>query len=223
MKKILIILSMVLLAGSVAVAEQARVSVGASQNRVKLVRKYLEKKIERSTTANYQFLEAVKKGDLETINNVSDLKQVLAKDKFGNNCFHLAPNAAALQTIAASVRRLASAEQVDKTLAQLRNERNSLGETPLMAHINAGRTETFRLLYQNSELQAAIQAVGRASLGGQFDSVAQPVREKAISVSSDNSGRTVAQAAQAMVNSNIGGEGMVKIVSFFKRQAPYLL
>ena len=221
MKKILIILSMVLLAGSVAVAEQARASMGASQNRVKLVRKYLEKKIERSATANYQFLEAVRKGDLETVNNVSDLKQILAKDKFGNNCFHLAPNAATLQALAASVRR-AAPEQVEQTLSLLRNERNEMGETPLMAHINAGRTETFRLLYQNSELQTAIQAVGRASLGGQFDSVAQPVREKAIAVSRDNSGRTVAQAAQAMVNSNIGGEGMKKVVSRFQEIAPYL-
>ena len=222
MKRILFVLSILFLAGSFVAAEQARVSAGVSQNRANMVRKYLEKKIERDATVNYNLLEAVKKGDMKSIENVRDLNQLFAKDKFGNNCFHLAPNAATLQALATSVRRLAP-EQINPVLAKLRNERNNSGETPLMAHINAGRTETFRLLYQNSELESLIKEVQRVDKGGALSETAQIKRNEAIIASQDNSGRTVAQAAQAMVNSRIGGEGMEKIVLFFKRHAPYLL
>ena len=221
MKKILCILSMVFLAGSFVQAEQPRTLLTTAQNRTNMVRKYLEKKIERGAMAE-KFLTAVKKGNLEEIASIQDLKQVRAKDKFGNNCFHLAPNANTLQAVAAAVRRLAP-DQVDQELAALRNGRNQMGETPLMAHINAGRTDTFRLLYEKSELQTLIRAARSVNKGGALADTAQIKQNQAIEASRDNSGRTVAQAAQAMVASQIGGEEMKGIVRFFERQAPYLL
>lgn len=164
-----------------------------------------------------EFLTAAKNGEQEAILRVNDSSWLLATDKFGNNCFHLAKDTSTLQALAATIRRL-SPEQSFSIISQLRNQRNNMGETPLMAHINYGKADTFRLLYEGSELAGAIREAKAVSTGGALLEVAEIKEGVALSFAKDNSGRTVAQAAQA----NYNYPGMSRVVEFFQREAPYL-
>lgn len=163
------------------------------------------------------FLRAAQKGDTAALLNVQDFSWLQATDKFGNNCFHLAKDASTLQTLAALVRRL-EPKKSSLTITHLRNQRNNMGETPLMAHINYGKTETFQLLYEGSELANAVREAGAVSTGGALLQVAGIKQGVARTLSRDNSGRTVAQAALA----NRNAPGMEHVVLFFEHNAPYL-
>ena len=164
-----------------------------------------------------EFLAAAKDGQQEAILKLKESAWLLATDKFGNNCFHLAKDAPTLQALAAAVRRL-SPEQSFSIISRLRNQRNNMGETPLMAHINYGKADTFRLLYEGSELAGAIREAKSVSTGGALLEVAEIKEGVVLSLAKDNSGRTVAQAAQA----NYNRPGMSRVVEFFRQEAPYL-
>ncbi|MBR4681799.1 MAG: hypothetical protein IKP06_00620 [Elusimicrobiaceae bacterium] len=164
-----------------------------------------------------EFLAAAKDGQREAILKLKESAWLLATDKFGNNCFHLAKDAPTLQALAAAVRRL-SPEQSFSIISRLRNQRNNMGETPLMAHINYGKADTFRLLYEGSELAGAIREAKSVSTGGALLEVAEIKEGVVLSLAKDNSGRTVAQAAQA----NYNRPGMSRVVEFFRQEAPYL-
>lgn len=167
-----------------------------------------------------QFLQAAKKGDATFFYTLKDSSVLLAKDKFGNNAFHLAKNASTVQAIAAAVRRLGRKEGFPylKVLSRLRNQRNNTGETPLIAHINYGKADTFFLFYEGSDVADAIQKANAVNAGGALAEVAGIKEEVARSYAVDNSGRTVAQAALA----NSSAPGMKEVVRFFAKNAPYL-
>lgn len=174
---------------------------------------------QRVVSKTDQFLQAAKEGNTAFFTTLQDGSVLKAKDKFGNNAFHLAKNAATVQAIAAAVRRLSGEGFFPyEVLALLRNQRNNVGETPLMAHINYGKTDTFQLLYEGSELAQAIRDTEAINIGGALASVAGIKESVVRSMACDNSGRTVAQAAQ--VNRLVPGMGHV--VQFFEKHAPYL-
>ena len=163
------------------------------------------------------FLVAAKEGRKEAIIQMKGSAWLLATDKFGNNCFHLAKDASTLQVLAAAVRRL-EPKQSFLIISQLRNQRNNMGETPLMAHINYGKADTFRLLYEGSELASAIREAKAVNTGGALLQVAEIKEGVVLSLAKDNSGRTVAQAALA----NYNYPGMGEVIEFFRHEASYL-
>lgn len=206
MKKILWVLLLALCVGSV----QAAPSVVTTGNRRQaMVEKYGVKKISAD-----EFLKAVSKGDTALISQVKDLAILKAQDKFGNNCFHLAKNKVTLLAIAAGIRQL-DEEDYLTTFQQLRDQRNHMGETPLMYQINIGKTEMFEELYRGSSLQNAIRTANAVNNKGAALINTANVRIKlARQEGSDYSGRTVADAAKA--------NGLQEIVSFFENNAAYM-
>ena len=169
-------------------------------------------------TSADDFLAAVSRGDTVVLSHVTDVSFLTATDKFGNNCFHLAKDALTLQTLAAAVRRLVPEDSFN-FISNLRNQRNDMGETPLMRHIMYGRTDTFELLYKNSDLARAIRNVQTVDKGGALNLAADVMKTQTVlPLSKDNSGRTVAQAALA----NRDLPGMASVVRFFEQNAPYL-
>ncbi len=76
-----------------------------------------------------------------------------AKDKYGNNLFHVAKNADTVQVAASLVRKFYGAKTTQQITLMV-DQRNLLGETPLLAQVNAGHVDTFRSLYSLSTLKA---------------------------------------------------------------------
>lgn len=189
----------------------------AEVQKIELYRPGDELRAAAAEMAAGDFLRAVQKGDLAVILAVEDVSLLHATDKFGNNAFHLAKDASTVQALAKVVRRLEPKNSF-VTINQLRNQRNQTGETPLMLHINYGKTDTFQLLYEGSDLALAIREANAVNTGGALLHVATIKQGVALGLSKDNSGRTVAQAALA--NRNL--PGMERIVQFFSQQAPYL-
>lgn len=225
MKKVISILVIVVMTGSAVFAADQDSKI---QRRMNLVKRYLSHKVQNAQVMHQNvdgktFLTAVRKADQNTIAQVNDLSVILAKDNHGNNCFHLVADVATLQAIAGQIRQLTAAKSgsVEPILYQLRNERNQYGETPFMAQINRG--VVIWQLYKNSRLRELISAWEKVNVGGPLASSADVEREKALKESRDNSGRTVAQAMQAMVKDGIGGEPMKEALAFFEHKAPFLL
>ncbi len=189
----------------------AQTKADHSRGRQAMVAKYSPK-----ITAEH-FLQAAAKGDTALIARVQDADLLFAKDKFGNNALHLSKNAVTVQAIAAAVRRLMPGRLSD-VLNDLLNERNQSGEIPLMAHINYGKADTFKLLYKGTKLAEAIREAKNADKGGAITIAADIKQTTARALSTDKSGRTVAQAALA----NINEPGMQEIVFFFQTNARYL-
>lgn len=214
MKKILFTLLAVWMVGlfSVALADE----VPAGQRRAQMLEQYAKKAPVRAVSKT-DFLNMVKEGKADKLSQVQDISLLNVQDKFGNNCFHLAPDAATLQALAGMVRRVSPALQAE-TFARLRNQRNDMGETPLMAHISYGKADTFFLLYKGSELEANIRQVQAVDKGGALSATANIRKGVVIAMSKDKSGRTVAQAALA----NADKPNMVRVITFFRTNAPYL-
>ncbi len=209
MKNILFILIACLLVTVVNAAPAAEGS--SSSRRAELIQLYNQKDL---------LLTAAKNGDLPRLNELGAKARgasfFLVTDKFGNNVFHLAKDAQTVQTIAYWIRQ--SDNKVADTIATLRNQRNQFGETPLMMHINYGKTDTFQLLYAGSQLEKAVRDAKSANNGGAMSVTAGIKNGIVRSYASDNSGRTVAEAARA--NSQVAG--MEKVIAFFEKNAPYL-
>lgn len=199
----------VLLVALFVPAVQAAPLVGAAPvgRREAMVRRYAPKVASASA-----LLKAAEEGNLAAIGTLEQISFLQETDKFGNNCFHLAKDAATVQALAAAMRRLD--DNFLPLINALRNQRNTAGETPLMRHINYGKADTFRLLYEGTELASAVREARRVDIGGALRTTADIKKGVAVSLSKDNSGRTVAQAAQA--------NHLQNIVQFFEEQAPYL-
>ena len=210
MKKIVLFIALISLAGSAAWAGGKQGAAGT--RREQLVQNYTAKNPARVAAAEELF-RAAREGDVESIARVKNISVLLMQDKFGNNCFHLAKDARTLQALAGVVRQLKPTQAVS-IISQLRNQRNRMGETPLMAHINYGKSDTFFLLYKRSDLAAAITQAKGVDKGGALSPTAEIQKGVVISLSKDNSGRTVAQAAKA--------NGVTNAVAFFEKNAPYL-
>ncbi len=164
------------------------------------------------------FLKAARQGDVIAISHMSDKTFLLATDAYGNNCFHLAKDAATINALAAAIRRLEE-EKAPGIIKLLRNQRNYMRETPAMYHINSAKPSTFRLLFKGSDLDLAIEKIKpNLNVSGAL-TLAVSVEQRSIREESrDKSGRTIAQAAQA----NQAVPGMSAVVRYFETTAPYL-
>lgn len=209
MKNILFILIACLLVTFVNAAPAA--DSPAQSRRDELIQLYTQKD---------QFLTAAKAGDIARLNELGERARgasfFLVTDKFGNNAFHLSKDAQTIQVIAYWIRQCDN--HFTDTISTLRNQRNQFGETPLMTHINYGKTDTFQLLYTGSQLEKAVRDAKSANKGGALSVTAGIKNGIVRSYSQDNSGRSVAEAARA--NSHV--PGMDKIIAFFAKNAPYL-
>lgn len=214
MKKILSIFTVGLMMGCTSFVFAEEVNI--SSRRADLVAHYLKKSPARELAVE-DFLKMVQEGDVASISLIQNISLFSAKDKFGNNCFHLAKNADTLQALARVIRQLSPAKMKD-IFTQLRNERNEMGETPLMAHISYGKSDTFFLLYKGSELDTQIKQVLAVDKGGALAQTAQIRKGVVLALSKDAAGRTVAQTA--LVNAD--KPGMSRVINFFKTNASYL-
>lgn len=75
-----------------------------------------------------------------------------AKDKYGNNLFHVAKDPHTIQVIASIIRGFYGANTAQQ-ITRMVDQKNLQGETPLLAQINAGHADTFRPLYRHSTLK----------------------------------------------------------------------
>ncbi len=155
-------------------------------------------------------MELAHKGDLETLRTLSEVtpdKSFLdAHDKYNNNLFHVAKNAHTVQFISALIRQ-ADGAKATQHLSKMVNQRNSLDETPLLAQINAGHTDTFHLLYRNSTLKQKNDEFKNhlARIQGSDPRMVQRHKEiycKEIRQLSSANGLTLLQAARAQIPYN---------------------
>lgn len=214
MKHILVILVLALFVPTLQA--ETVVAQGTSSRRQEMLQRYARKSAVKQVLTAEQFLEVARKGDTDAIASVTQLDFFKQTDKFSNNCFHLAKDAATVQALAAAIRRLDNNFQAE--IKRLRNQRNDMGETPLLAHINYGKADTFALLYEGSDLAEAVREVRLVDKGGALSVTASIKKGIARSLSQDISGRTVAQAALA----NMEQPGMASVVEYFQIHAPYL-
>ena len=160
-------------------------------------------------------LQAAANGNLYVLRTLEDSSLLTATDKFGNNCLHLAKDAATVEVLTGRLQPVANTG--NSILKRLRDQRNHVGETPLMAHINRGQSDTFFLLYRGSSLADDIRQTKQTQKGA-LRIIHNIKKSIALENSKDNSGRTVAQAA----NANAQAPGMNYVIRFFQQEAPYL-
>lgn len=167
------------------------------------------------------FLEAVKKGDVQTISALESRAQdgayLLAVDKFGNNAFHLAKDAPTLQVVARSIRNLYKKEFPAKII-DLKNQPNHSGATPAVQTVLDLKADKFFVLLENSSLQESIRRVKSLSKGGALDVAASALAGEVVKQLQIADGFTVVDFARA----NEQVEGMDKVISFFNENVPYL-
>ena len=216
MKKILWVLLLGMCVGAVYATEAPE-----SGRRGQMLLRYAPKNVQaEKTSATDEFLKAVRQGNLEYLLKVTDKNLLTAHDKFGNNIFHLAPNASTVQTLAGLVRELVGEDGMLSVLSQLRNERNQFGETPLLRHVNIGIADTFELLYKGSQLASDVRQARLVNKGDALIPTAMVFQGTAIAHSKDNSGRTVAQAA--LTHCQTGNAPLCRVAETFQTEAPYL-
>ncbi len=172
-------------------------------------------------------LKLARQGDMKTLRQAAQTTAsgdfLLVKDRYGNNMFHVAQDATTIQVLAALVRQFYGS-QTPQIIHQLADEKNRLGETPLMAQINAGHPDTFRPLYAHTTLKIKNEAANNqlSRLQGSEESLVRQNRaiycEQIIHLSSAN-GRTLLRAAQDQVPYN---PAMNSVVQDIQRTIPCL-
>ena len=218
MKKILFILMVVLM---VATLNAAPLQEAAQSRRAEMIERYLKQRL-MTADATAALISASKNGEVEAITSwagkATQGAALLGTDKFGNNVFHVAKDASTVQALAAAVRTLYKNDYASK-IAQLKNHRNKVGETPLMMHIGYGRTDTFYLFYNGSELETAVKNAQAVDKGGLLSDVAQIRKGEVHRLAQDNSGRNFCQAAR---DGLAYYSNLQEVVAFCAQETPYL-
>ena len=173
-------------------------------------------------------LKLARQGDVKTLlhlaENAPSGQFLFAKDRYGNNIFHVAKNADTLQAAAALIRRFFSI-QAAQTIRQLVNTPNTLGETPLYAQINAAHADTFRTVYTYSSLKQKNDSVTLqiSRLRGMDERIIRQHKEIYCSSIVEDAtvpgGKTILQSAQDQVTYN---PQMIRVVQEIKRTLPCL-
>ena len=219
MKKITFILMLGLMVASL---NAAPLKDTVQTRRAQMVERYLIKQRVQIAEVTAALISASKSGDIEAIakwaSSTTQPSPLLGTDKFGNNVFHVAKDASTVQALAAAVRTLYKNDYAEK-IAFLKNQRNQVGETPLMMHVGYGRTETFNLFYDGSDLEEAIKKMQSVNKGGLFSPVAAILQSEVVRLSQDNSGRSFCQAARAGMSYY---PHLQEVVTFCKVNVPFL-
>lgn len=221
MKKFLSLVLVALIVSAVQAAPSFS-TIPTNSRRQEMVQRYVSKHSLES-----RFWEAVDKGDIAFIDQLEDAVLLTKTDKFGNNCFHRAKNAATVQALSAAIRRIYK-EQAPGILHGLINQKNkTMNETPAQAHLSVGKTDTFALLFASekgtlqasSDLAVAISKLRPTMhLTGPIAISTTLEKERIRSLSQDKAGRTIAQVALANANQ----PGMDNVIRYFQANAPYL-
>ena len=155
-------------------------------------------------------IKLARQGDARTLVSLSqypaDGKFLMVTDKYGNNLFHVAKNADTVQAVASLIRRYYGAKTAQK-IAQLVDARNKLGETPLLAQINAAHADTFRPIYAYTSLKKKNDAARNqlARLHGADERIVaqhKTIYCRDIIAAGSANGMTLLQAAQAQIPYN---------------------
>lgn len=172
-------------------------------------------------------LKLARQGDITALRqatqHVSNGDFLLAKDRYGNNIFHVAKDATMVQKLASLVRQFYG-DQTPQIVRTLVDAENRQGETPLMTQINAGHADTFRLLYPYTTLRVKNNAVKDqlARLHGVDETIQRQNRAmycaNIVRLSSAN-GRTLLQAAQGQIPYN---PAMTHLVQELRNRIPCL-
>lgn len=221
MKKFLSLVLVALIVSAVQAAPSFNV-MPTSVRRHEMVQRYMPKE-----TLENRFWEAVDKGQTAFIDRLEDASLLVKQDKFGNNCFHRAKNAATVQALAAAMRRLYK-DQAPVVLHDLINHKNNtMGEIPAQTHLSVGKTDTFALLFASeqgtlqarADLAVAISKLRpNMNLTGPIAISTSLEKERIRVMSQDKAGRTIAQVALANANQ----PGMDNVIRYFQANAPYL-
>ncbi len=170
---------------------------------------------------NEKFLDAVKKGDVETIGSLEaqakNPSYLMATDKFGNNAFHLAKDIHTVQAVARSIRNLYKDEFSGKILA-LKNQANASGVIPAVQAVFDLRPANFFVLLEQTDLKQDILKVKSLSRGGALAIAADAKQDKVLAGVKLADGFTAVDFARA----NQQVQGMDEVVAYFAENAPYL-
>lgn len=197
MKKILWVLLLALCVVSVQAAPSV---VTTGSRRQVMLEKYAQKNL-----TEQEFLREVKAGNSDLLARVKNLSSlVTAQDSFGNNCLHLAPTPEVLNVLAAAARR---ADDTYVTFFRLLNQRNHIGETPLLYQLRAGHAFAYEKLFRGSALEAAIVRVNAVSGGGALVTPAEVQKGVARLEGSDKAGWMIGD----IVQQNIDKPGMYEV------------
>ena len=156
-------------------------------------------------------------GEVSVCVNPSILRQ---KDHLGNNLFHKAKNVQTVAALGYVVRNFYPSDF--SAITEMKNEKNSAQETPLVAHVSRGDLASFFPLYDNSKLAqniADMEALGFNNTGFAWQSSAAIYRQEIAKWGTNAAGVNVAQLVLAQTPS----EQQTKLLRFFQTHAPYLL
>lgn len=203
----------------VTVVNAAPTASTVKTKRAVMVEMYAQQK--RQAEMNEKFLEAVKKGDVETIGQLetqaNNPSYLMATDGFGNNAFHLAKDVYTVQAVARSLRNLYKDEFSAKILT-LKNQPNNSGVIPAVQAVFDLHPANFSILLDGSNLERDIAEVKSLSKGGALAVAVSAKQPKVVAQVQLAEGFTAAKFARD--NQNV--EGMDEVVAFFAENAPYL-
>jgi len=167
----------------------------------------LENAITSNTNGTPLAIKLAREGNIEGLaqlsQNATNGDFLKIQDKYNNNLFHVAKNADVVQVVAAMIRRFYGAKALTE-IELMVNQRNSFGETPLLAQINAGHADTFRPLYAYSLLKkkndiARNQLARLRGSGPAIEERNRGIYCKEIRQLSSAHGITLLQAAQGQI------------------------
>ena len=156
-------------------------------------------------------------GEVSVCINPSVLR---TKDHFGNNLFHKAKNVQTVAAIGYVARNFYPADF--SMISEMKNEKNTAQETPLVSHISRGDLASFFPLYDNSKLAqsiAGMEAIGFKNTGIAWQSSADIYKQEIAQWGTNAAGVNVAQLVQMQPQT----EQQIKLMRFFRNHAPYLL
>lgn len=217
MKNILFILIACLMVTLVKAAPAAQ--PGQFSKRDVMVKLYAQQK--HNAEMGEKFLEAVKKGDAQTISELerdaNSPVYLMATDKFGNNAFHLAKDPSTIQAVARSIRNLYKKDFPGK-IRDLKNQPNHSGVIPAVQAIFDFRPENFFILLKQSDFEGIILKTKSLNKGGAISAAVGVEKEKVVNYVQLAEGFTAVDFARN--NQNV--EGMDKVVAYFAEYTPYL-
>lgn len=176
-----------------------------------------------------EFLEAVKKGDTQTIAALESRAQngayLLSTDKFGNNAFHLAQDSFTVQAVARSIRRLYK-DEFPARINALKNQTNNSGVIPAVQSVLDRKPGKFFVLLEQSKLEQDIRRVKSLNRGGALGVAFSAVQGEVVKSLQLADGYTVVDFArdpqtQAGMDEKTAGE-MQKVIAYFAENTPYL-
>ena len=146
------------------------------------------------------------------------------KDLYQNNVFHVAKNADTVQVLASLIRHFYK-NKAQEVITSMIDARNTLGETPLMAQINAAHADTFRPLYLHASLKKKNDYVKKQlnRLHGSPASILQQNKNiycQDILKDSSSAGRNLLQAAQEQAQYK---QEMGRVARMIYREMPCLV